>query len=432
MINGKRKIIQKRVKKRERYARMARIRYRKEKNVPLAKFECLPNPVKLFCSTPNHNFYLDLSMIEDENGLATEFSLFNKTKICNSISLMGEDDKLLYIKFCHNHSSEESNWRDVVNSWKNRNDAYWNTWANRIQDFSLSYENFIQQYNNKILGEEVFDKKLVQRQNEYLAKRNKLIQNNTCAEIRFRFEDRQMRASEVYFTSKYLARLGFGMEEFLELVFREGLPQQSFVQNNGIINVIEVLMDNFDQIFTQDFELLNQEITLVTKNQTLKKTKFNAVISGFFNKKLPEIAVLFSFDESQTALKAKSSIEISSQVDIEKALEFEKELKDFIDRYYSNENLNLYIKNEETCQIKPVDPLEEEDTNQNIKIEFESKSLQNEKTSNKSLFKTPAVPPSFYPNLTSSPFWITQNTFHSQLESIIRFSRKHQLDYPSK
>ena len=83
-------------------------------------------------------------MIEDENGLATEFSLFNKTKICNSISLMGDDDKLLYIKFCHNHSSEESNWRDVVNSWKTRNDAYWNTWANRIQDFSLSYENFIQ------------------------------------------------------------------------------------------------------------------------------------------------------------------------------------------------------------------------------------------------------------------------------------------------
>ena len=58
MTNGKRKIIQKRVKKRERYARMARIRYRKEKNVPLAKFECLPNPVKLFCSTPHHNFYL--------------------------------------------------------------------------------------------------------------------------------------------------------------------------------------------------------------------------------------------------------------------------------------------------------------------------------------------------------------------------------------
>jgi len=28
-------------------------------------------------------------------------------------------------------------------------------------------------------------------------------------------------------------------------------------------------MDNFDQIFTQDFELLNQEITLVTKNQTV-------------------------------------------------------------------------------------------------------------------------------------------------------------------
>jgi len=68
MINGKRKIIQKRVKKRERYARMARIRYRKEKNVPLAKFECLPNPVKLFCSTPNHNFYLvrfSLSSFDD-------------------------------------------------------------------------------------------------------------------------------------------------------------------------------------------------------------------------------------------------------------------------------------------------------------------------------------------------------------------------------
>jgi len=32
---------------------------------------------------------------------------------------------------------------------------------------------------------------------------------------------------------------------------------------------MEVMMDNFDQIFTQDFELLNQEITLVTKNQTV-------------------------------------------------------------------------------------------------------------------------------------------------------------------
>jgi len=224
------------------------------------------------------------------------------------------------------------------------------------------------------------------------------------------------------------------MEEFLELVFREGLPQQSFVQNNGIINVIEVMMDNFEQLFSKDFELSNQEITFVTKNQTLKKTKFNAIISGYFSKKMPEIAVLFTFDDNQTSLKAQSPIELYSHVDVEKALEFEKELKDFLDKYYSNENLSLYIKNEEASQVKPIEEEEEEEKEnqqQPIKIEFESKSYQSEKPSNKSLFKTPSVPPSLYPGLTSSPFWITQNTFHSQLESIIRFSRKHQLDYPN-
>lgn len=58
MIIPKRKIIQKRIKKKERYARMARIRYRKEKNVPLAFVQPLTDIYESVDPRPSYRFYM--------------------------------------------------------------------------------------------------------------------------------------------------------------------------------------------------------------------------------------------------------------------------------------------------------------------------------------------------------------------------------------
>jgi len=75
-----------------------------------------------------------------------------------------------------------------------------------------------------MLEEEAFDKRLTQRYQSYMTKRNQLMNKGSCVELKFRLENNQIRYSEFYITSKLLDRLNYDMEEFADRVFKGELP----------------------------------------------------------------------------------------------------------------------------------------------------------------------------------------------------------------
>jgi len=84
-------------------------------------------------------------LVEENGALSTSFSIINKIKLCNCISIIGDEgeDKALCLKFNDTLNSVQSNWVEVVQNWESRSDPYWKNWASQIRKFSLDYERFM-------------------------------------------------------------------------------------------------------------------------------------------------------------------------------------------------------------------------------------------------------------------------------------------------
>lgn len=70
-----------------------------------------------------------------------------------------------------------------------------------------------------------FDKSLSARKNEFLNKRNKLLDNFSCIELRLKFEKEEFRMHEININSRLISTLGYKVEDFTDLILKDGFPR---------------------------------------------------------------------------------------------------------------------------------------------------------------------------------------------------------------
>lgn len=424
MIIPKRKIIQKRIKKKERYARMARIRYRKEKNVPLAFVQPLTDIYESSDPRPSYRFHMDLLAVEENGKLTSDYSLLNKIKICNSVSVFQEKDNLLSLKLQDFDVAKRDSWETIVQEWEKRGVKYWSSWAARLRKFSTAYEDFQKNYR-RTMEEGGFDKSLSARKNEFLNKRNKLLDTHSCIELRLKFEKEEFRMHEINVNSRLLATLGYKVEDFTDLVLRDGFPRIHFMQNEGLLHVIGNLMDNFNNIFSKDLELPKQETVVFGPSQALKKTSYSSIVGGFFNKNTPEINLIVMFDKAEPIRDLQiSSIYLKDHTP--KKVQYDVEKRNFIQKYYWDGESEGSVKNQEVCGIKQL----EEGETKEVKLKSPEAAVQGFQSSLKTSQATQnstSLPLNYlmYPQHTLPAFKTYPNNLLQQFEkSVEMFGEK--------
>lgn len=80
--------------------------------------------------------------VEENGKLTSDYSLLNKIKICNSVSVFQEKDNLLSLKLQDYDVARRDSWEAIVQEWEKRGGKYWGSWAARVRKFSSQYEDF--------------------------------------------------------------------------------------------------------------------------------------------------------------------------------------------------------------------------------------------------------------------------------------------------
>lgn len=258
-----------------------------------------------------------------------------------------------------NKTDEYEDWRLFVENLENSESDNLKQWAELIRIYCERYETVL-----KDLQEEISSEKL-QTLNQINAKSEKaretLLKTYPCMEIKSQLKDGQIQMTELSYSEKYLAEMGYSIDDFTSILFKEGIPLHVPLDGQGPSWIARIRAEKNLTTDPDGYQTPEIETCLVMKCGFIKKIKMKVHYYMSYEKGVPGFvfvgAIVARQKPSMTIPKPLYGININPEF-VDFMVKREKEQSQFLWEYYDLKTEQKYTNLHKVCKVKEIKEIE--------------------------------------------------------------------------
>lgn len=356
----------------------------KARKEPSCGYEVIPYSNKYPYKTHVHLLYGDVPLLEVNNSLTLEASLYNSYKLYKQSQIIEYPNQKVVKIQVENRKPPEIDWKPIVDKISNAESLQLREWAKLITTYCERYESVIKQLKE---DEQFISEERLQSLIDINAKTEKIKdnihKNYPFLEFKSQMKDGYIQLTEVAFSERYLQLLGYDVDSFPSIVFQEGIPEMvptDSLSASAIakFRLLKYLTTDPDGYQTPEFESVT-----IMKGGYIKKIRMRVHYLTCYEKGVigyTFIAVIVAKQKPVLPAPTISEPGAISQEFVKEMSQKEKEMSEFLAAYYSDEKVDeKYTNLHKVCQIKEIPVGDNEKLEKSEKSEKHEKPEQHEK-----------------------------------------------------
>lgn len=335
----------------------------KARKEPRCDYQLIPYPSKFLSPARLYRLYADLILMEKDDTLVSGASLYNNFKIYKNAQMYESmNQKLVRVKI-ENRDIPVMDWRAVTEKLGRSDSKELKNWTQVIREYCERYENVVKKMQKD--QDEMTNNKqvqLVERNKKLEQFRQNIMKTYPYAESKVQFINGQMQITEMSFSEKYLAELGFTIDEFTSTVFQEGMPEILSLSSHAGTSIAKLRLEKYMAHDQDGYQTPDFDSNLVMKNGSLKKIKYRVYYYTCFEKGVPGFVLIGAIVGKEKALikntnQGNQTVKINSDF-VDFMCGREQERDNFLASYYDKRAEKKYLDTYKTCKVKEIEVIE--------------------------------------------------------------------------
>lgn len=344
------KIVKKKTKNRETLLR--NLRKGKARKEARCAFDVIPHPLKFTGFPELYRLYADVILMEQNNNLTFESSLFNHFKLYKQAQIVNyATQKAIKFKM-ENQNVPTVDWRRLLDKLSTSNSLQ--QWINPVKNYCERYESLIQKFQEGFTEERIIAMEESNTKMENI--RQTLMKTYPCIEFKSMLKDGQINVSEMSFSEKYCSELGFTLDEFSSVVFEEGLPQISPLTGSGASSFAKLRLEKYLTFDQDGYQTPEFETYFIMKGGYMKKVKLKVLYHPCYEKGVPGfviIGVVVAHQRPAYIAPHLQGLKLNTEF-VDYMTNKEQEANQFLTAYYGEELEPKYSNLPKTCTIREI------------------------------------------------------------------------------
>lgn len=326
------------------------------KKVTRCRFKQIPQNSKYIHLNPVYPVCGDMPLMQFQDGLTTEISLFNESKTYRDMVVKEMyDQKVLAVRPIPKKNSEFLSQSEILEKLSHLDTMEIADWAKVLKVFYQKYDKVMKRQTRKKTKSDTRKKFYVQVTSKTEQTKKDLYASYPCYEIKFRIKNHHSQLNEILFNENFLKEIGYSTDSFVSTILKEGIPQlMSYDSSNSFS--IKSLIENYFQIEDSGFLIPDLESTLLLKNGFVKKIKYQMHILMNYEANTFGMDIVWSIlsKEEPYLTQEKNLLDKINECFIQEMAVRENEADHFLSVFYNQSIQKRYTNINKICTIKEL------------------------------------------------------------------------------
>lgn len=346
------KVVKKKTKNRETLLRnLRRGKARLEDRCP---YQVIPHTPKYLGWPDIYRLYADVILMEQNNNLCFESSLFNHFKLYKQVQIVNYSSQRCLKFKLDNNSVPTIDWRAVVDKLQRSESYQLKQWVPAITNYCERYEAVIKQFTEDMTDERI--DALIQANKKMEKIRQTVMKTYPCIEFKSSLKNGQIQITEMSFSEKYIAELGYDAESFTAAVFSEGIPEIAPLNSPGASNFARLRLEKYLTLDQDGFQTPEFETLFMMKGGIMKKTKLKIIYHTCYEKGAPGFVFLGVVVAKQKPAYISPHMEglKLNNAYVQNLTTKEQQADEFLQTYYEKNVEPHYALMDKVCKIREI------------------------------------------------------------------------------